>query len=317
MSTSTFEQEKVRVLSLLKEKQYVDALQILEQVPLAEPAHQQELLELQALAYFKTKQYEQAAACYQRLVELDPRSPKPLVNLGAVYNRMQKYAEAIDALRRAIQRDRNSVDAYYNLGTAQKNSGHRDLAVSAYKEALRINPQLDLAHLNLANVYLDMSNLSMATNHFRTALEISPQLEAAREGMQKAQELEQQRAELNNPFGRLVDAASVGQNASPTIRKLTEGERHNDREELLKLVKGARNAARHVSEELREKMHPALLALTRALIDGENRPDLVEEAYRRFHEELNRFHEGHRYLKRSVLELRGHEEFMNTPDLES
>jgi tetratricopeptide (TPR) repeat protein len=192
------------------------------------------------------------------------------------------------------------------------------LAIPAYKEAIRLNPKLEQGHLNLANAYLDINNAIMATNYYRSALLINPELEAAKRGLQRAQELNVKNQEQqNNPFGRLVNVDQLAhQKSASAIRNLSEGERQKDREEVLKLVKGLRNAARHASEELREKMQPALLNLARALIDGENRPDLISEAHDRFKQELPRFQEGMRYLKRSTLELRGHEELMNTPDLD-
>ncbi|MCA8983185.1 MAG: tetratricopeptide repeat protein [Planctomycetaceae bacterium] len=316
MTAESFEQEKSRVLPLLKQQQYAAALEILEQMQCDAPGQRLELLEMQAMCYFRMKRYEQAAACYQQLAEADPRSAKPLVNLGAVYNRLHRYNQAIDSLRRAIQRDRANVDAYYNLGYAQRHNGHPDLAISAYKEAIRLDPKLDLAHIQLANLYLDLKNLVMATTHYRAALLITPEMEVALQGLQRVRELELQLEQHKNPFGRLVDANRLHQNTGQEVKRLSEGERHKDREELVRLVKGVRNASRHVSEEIREKMYPALQSLTRALIDGEHRPDLVSESHNRFHEERNRFQEGLRYLKRSVLELRGHEEFMNTPDLD-
>ena len=318
MSISAFEVEKGQVVPLIKQRQYLQALELIEQMHVSDQAHRVELLDMQAVCYFRTDQYDLAVACYQQLAEDQPQLAKPWVNLGAVYNRLKRYEEAIVVLRKAIQRDKQSVDAYYNLGFAQRHAGHPDLAIPAYKEALRLNPKLEQGHLNLANAYLDINNTVMATNYYRSALVLNPELEAAKRGLQRAQKLQEQNQESqNNPFGRLVNVEQLAhQKSASAMRNLSAEERHQDREEMLKLVKGLRNAARHASEELREKMQPALLTLGRSLVDGENRPDLLAGAHERFQQELPRYQEAIRYLKRSVLELRGHEEWMNTPEME-
>jgi len=314
---SSYEKQKQEAMQLIKQGQFEEAMNVLEAV-ISEQGTQIDLLDLQGMCSFRLGHYEQAAACYAQSAELDPKNATPLTNLGAVYNRMKRPAEALGVLRKAIHRDKKKVDAYYNMGIAHRQAGDSALAISAYKEAIKINPQLEQAHLNIANVYLDQKNTVMATTHYQTALTINPGLDSAKRGLKKTKELELEKRQQNNPFGRLVDPSQLAhKKTASAIKSMTEAERNKDRQEVIRLVKGIRNAARHVSEEVREKMEPALLALTRAVIDGEQHPELISETHDAFQAELPRFEEGHRYLKRSVLELRGHEEVMNTPEIDS
>ncbi len=316
MAPGMLEQTKTEALTLIRQRQYAEALEVLEAVS-GLPAHEMlDVLEMRAMCYFRTKDFAQACACYQQISDENPTSSKPLTNLGAVYNRLKQYPQAVSVLRKAIQRDKQNFDAYYNLGFAHRHAGHPELAVPAYKEAIKLNPQFDQAHLNLANAYLDLNNNRLAIAHYQAALAINPELEAATRGLKKAQEREISSTSTHSPFGRLVDVTQLAhKKCSTAMRQLSEADRKADREDVQKLTKACRNAARHVSEEIREKMEPALLALTRSLIDGENRPDLIAQNYEQFRAQIPRFDEGRRYLKRSVLELRGHEEMMNTPDL--
>ncbi|TWT62591.1 tetratricopeptide repeat protein [Rubinisphaera italica] len=317
MAPGTMEETKSAALNLIRQRQFEEALVLLESIGDGDPSELLDVYEMQAMCYFRTKQYEQACTCYQQLAEEHPQSATPLTNLGAVYNRMKKFPEAVSSLRNAIQRDKHNFDAYYNLGFAHRNSGHPELAIPAYKEAIKLNPQFDQAHLNLANAYLDVNNNRQAVIHYQTALNINPDLEAATRGLKKAQDREIQSAKNTNPFGRLVDVTQLSHRKSASaIKTLNIVEREKDRQEVQRIAKAIRNAARHVSEEVREKMEPALLALTRALIDGENHPEMITQYYNQFHAAIPKFEEGRRYLKRSVLELRGHEEPMNTPDLD-
>ncbi|MBR9803809.1 tetratricopeptide repeat protein [bacterium] len=317
MTVSSFEVEKSHIVPRLKKRQYAEALRMLEEAHPRDRAQRLEQLEMQAMCYFRTAQFEQAAECYRQLAEEDPESARPLINLGAVYNRLHRYSEAIESLRKAIQRDRCNVDAYYNLGFAQRHSGHPDLAISAYKEALRLRPNMEQGHLNLGNAYLEVKNTVMATNHYKAALEIDPELEPAKRGLVRAAEQELKNRESKNPFGRLVDPAQLTRQRSDSAAKnLSEAEREKDRQEVQQLAKSVRNAARQASEELRDKMQPALMAMTRALVQGEHRPDHIEATHDKFHTELPRFKEAMRALRYAMLELRGHEEIMNTPDID-
>jgi len=313
---SPYEDQKQQALQLIKQGQFEEAANVLETI-ISDAGVHADLLDMQGMCYFRLNHLEQASVCYSQLADLDLKNPNPLTNLGAVYNRMKRYDQAVQALRKAIQRDNRKIDAYYNLGIAHRKAGQPDLAISAYKEAIKLNPQFEQAHLNLANVYLELNNFAMATTHYHTALAINPELESAQRGLKKTGEQELQKNQSKNPFGRLVDPSQLAHKKSASaIKSLTDSERAKDREEVIRLAKGIRNAARHVSEELREKMEPTLLALTRAVIDGEQHPELISETHDAFREEFPRFEEGHRYLKRSVLELRGHEEVMNTPEIE-
>ncbi len=313
---SSYEEQKQQALQLIKQGQFEEAMNVIEAI-ISENGTQIDLLDMQGMCSFRLGHYEQAAACYAQSAELDPQNATPLTNLGAVYNRMKRSDLALEALRKAIHRDKKKVDAYYNMGIAHRHAGDSALAISAYKEAIKLNPQFEQAHLNIANVYLDQKNTAMATTHYQTALTINPELESAKRGLKKTQEMEYRKKQQNSPFGRLVDPSQLAhKKTASAIKPLTESERDKDRKNVIRLTKGIRNAARHVSEELREKMEPALLALTRAVIDGEQHPELILETHEAFRAELPRFEEGHRYLKRSVLELRGHEEVMNTPDID-
>ena len=316
MVASPYEEPKQQALQLIKQGQFQKSADILESI-LSDHGSQSDILDMLGMCNFRMKHFEQAAAYYTQLSELDPSNANPLTNLGAVYNRMKRYDLAVAALQKAIQRDFKKIDAYYNLGIAHRKSGHSSLAISAYKEAIKLNPQFEQAHLNLGNAYLDVKNFAMATTHYRTALTINPDLESAQRGLNNTKEQENKKKQQNSPFGRLVDTSKfTSKKTKLGLRQLSEKERVKDREEVIRLSKGIRNAARHVSEEIREKMEPVLLALTRAVIDGEQHPEIIEETHIAFQKEILSFEEGHRYIKRSVLELRAHEEVMNTPEIE-
>jgi tetratricopeptide (TPR) repeat protein len=271
-----------------------------------------------AAAYFLKKDYEKAAEHFKRVSLLDPRQAKALVNLGAVYNRMKDYNRAVTILRKAIQKDKASADAHYNIGLAYRGLNQLSMAVSAYKEAVRVAPQMASAHQNLANVYVDMGNFQHAIIHYKKALEIDPSFERAQRGLESAQTMSVDAKKSVSPFGRLVNAASVGAKTAPRVeRHISDVERAQDRVTVFNVLNDVGESANVLLKAVREQFEPALLELTRTLSHSRDGISGLPRDYRQFVSAFKEAHESRRALKRCMLELRAHEEMMNTPDLPS
>jgi tetratricopeptide (TPR) repeat protein len=269
-----------------------------------------------AAAYFQKKDYEKAAEHFKKVTLLDPRQAKALINLGAVYNRMKDYNKAVTILRKALQKDKSSGEGHYNLGLAYRGLNQLSMAVSAYKEAVRVAPQMASAHQNLANVYVDMGNFQQAIMHYKKALDIDPGFERAQRGLEQAQTLSVDAKKSISPFGRLVDAAAVGPKTAPKVeRQITDLERAQDRMTVFHLLTDVGESANLFLKNVREEFEPALVALTRSLSQSVEGLSGLPRDYRQFLSTFKEAHESQRALKRLVLELRAHEEMMNTPEL--
>lgn len=269
-----------------------------------------------AAAYFLKQEYEKAADHFKKVTLLDPRQAKAVVNLGAVYNRMKDYNKAVTILRKAIQKDKSSGEAHYNLGLAYRGLNQLSMAVSAYKEAVRVAPQMASAHQNLANVFVDMGNFQQAILHYKKALEIDPNFERAQRGLEHAQTLKTDANKAVSPFGRLVDASAVGPKAAPKVeRKISDLERAQDRMTIFNLLNDVGDSANILLKNLREEFEPALTTLSRSLSQSREGISGLPRDYRQFLTTFKEAHEARRTLKRFALELRAHEEMMNTPDM--
>lgn len=233
-----------------------------------------------ATAAFLVADYDRAEKHFKRLSQLDPRRADPLVNLGAVYNRRSSYVEAVRVLRQALSKNRKCAEAYYNLGIAYKGQNQLSMAISAYKEAIRLAPDMPEAYQNLANTYVDMGNLQQAILNFHRALQINPAFEKARRGLEHAQQLVEAQAQSASPFGRLVDAAHLSQRSthaspSPPLRALTEVERLEDRQAVQRLAGAFETAAQEVLRRLKEDLTPALLGVSHAFAQSDDRRRLL------------------------------------------
>jgi tetratricopeptide (TPR) repeat protein len=69
---------------------------------------------------------EEAAAFFQRVLQLDPADVGANVNLGQLYAQQRKYPEAIAAFRMALAAEPYNGTALYNLGTALLRAGQRE-----------------------------------------------------------------------------------------------------------------------------------------------------------------------------------------------
>jgi tetratricopeptide (TPR) repeat protein len=270
--------------SLLRDRKYDEARKLYEQALIKDsrniPAH-----EGLAAAAFVLKDFETAAAHFKKLSMLDVRRAEPLINLGAVYNRMGDFSSAARTLRQAISKDRKSAAAYYNLGIAYKGQNQQSQAISAYKEAIRLDPTMAESHQNLGNLYFDMGNFQSAIMHFEKALALNSKFEKARKGLERARNAQEEAKRTQNPFGRLVDESDVSRRQQTTsYRDLSAQERFEDRQTLHLMAKEAEQLAVAVKTQIREELAPALLRLQQTSAQ----PDDVRALYREA-EQMTRF----------------------------
>lgn len=261
--------------------------------------------------------FPEAIKHYIKLTMLKPMEGRFHTNIGAIYNRLGDHQKACEALRKAIQRDKKCAESYYNLGIAQRKLKQNAMAVSAYKEAIRLNPSLAEAYQNLGNTYIDMGNVQMAVANFKKALEIRPNFEKARVGLENAvAKLAQSKAGAN-PFGRLVDVntKSAASNVpSSGGRKLSDEERAEERTRVRSLAEEIERLAKACQEYLKQKMEPAVMEVERATAQGADAVYALPVAAENFRTSMYQWSALRKSLKRKVLELKAHEDFMNAPD---
>ena len=83
--------------------------------------------------------------------------------------------EARACYQRAIQVDPRSANAHFNLGSLLQAAGHADEAAAAYRQAVAINPRMAPAWSNLALVAQAQGRLHEAREHLDRALALAPQ----------------------------------------------------------------------------------------------------------------------------------------------
>lgn len=266
---------------------------------------------------FAEGDYDSAITNYSRLILLRPTETRFLTNLGAVYNRAGEHQKACDILRKAIQRDKRSAEAYYNLGIAERKLKRYQMSISAYREAARLNPKMAEAFQNLGNVYVETANLPMAIINFKKAIEIKPDFTKARVALEKAEAASMSAKEAVNPFGRLVASHSTQGNAEAgMVRELTDAERYEDRVKVKQISDEIERLSKGCLEFLKVKLEPAILELQRTMAQGASGQMDLADVAEEFHAAANQWSDLRRSVKRKVLELRAHEEMINSPEVQ-
>lgn len=315
MPSATHDPLLQRARALTRERNYPAAVQAFEELLQADP-DSVEGREGLAMACFVAGSLDLALENFERLTLLQPMEARHYVNWGAVLNRMGKHREAADILRKAIQRNRKSADAYYNLGIAQRHLKQPSMAVSAYKEAIRIDPEMAEAYQNLGNVYLEIGSHQLAVSSFQKALEVRPDFEKARMGLNRAEDAIEKARAARNPFGRMMESAAQKAAVQVTFeRQLSDEERHEDRHQVWTLAQEIKTLSETCATQLHEQVERRLHAMTRVAAESSESPTALVHAAEEFRDALQQWTAYRQQLRRLMLQLRGHEELMNTPDL--
>jgi len=88
--------------------------------------------------------YQIAVAAYERALELQPKDPKLLTDLGIAYRGLGSPQAAIARFREAAAADPKHLESRYNLGVVLLNDLHQPVeAKKAWEEYLRVAPKDD------------------------------------------------------------------------------------------------------------------------------------------------------------------------------
>jgi tetratricopeptide (TPR) repeat protein len=149
--------------------------------------HYQELLELQprnpealcnlGVALFSLGHYEEAERCYRQSLEINPLSAETLCNLAGLLQR--NPAEAEKYLRRALKINPKYADARSKLGLVLTVAGRLREAEAACKKALKVDPRQAEALLGLGQIALTEGRFEAAETFIKRALKAAPKLPGA------------------------------------------------------------------------------------------------------------------------------------------
>jgi len=112
----------------------------------------------------------EARAVLERALELDPKSPTGLRQLGELEFQAGEYAKAADHLKRAREVRPDDSTVALILGEALEKTGDLTGARDALEESLKLVPGQFDARLLLGQIYLRLNDAKAAEDEFQAAL---------------------------------------------------------------------------------------------------------------------------------------------------
>jgi tetratricopeptide (TPR) repeat protein len=110
----------------------------------------------------------------RKALELNPKSPDGLCNLGIVLWARGKAAEAQRCFTEAIRIDPKQYNTHVNLGGLLVEEKKVEEGLEHYREALRLNPDAFEAHLPLGIELAKMGQFGEAAEHLADAVRLRP-----------------------------------------------------------------------------------------------------------------------------------------------
>jgi choline-sulfatase len=129
----------------------------------------------------------EARSALEKVLQLDPKSPTALLQLGELELQAENYAKAGDYLGRARAVRPDDATAAYYQGQALEKSDDLTGARDALEASLKLTPSQFPARLLLGEVYLSLKNPQAAEDQFEAALLVQPKNVQANLDLAKAQ----------------------------------------------------------------------------------------------------------------------------------
>ena len=133
---------------------------------------------------------DQARQALERVLQLDPRSPTGLRQLGELEFRAEDYVRAAEHLKLAREVRKEDATAAFYEGQAREKIGDFAGARDALEASLKLTPEQFPARLLLGQVYLGLKDAKNAEDQFEAALLLQPQNAEAQLGVTHAQRLQ-------------------------------------------------------------------------------------------------------------------------------
>jgi tetratricopeptide (TPR) repeat protein len=130
-------------------------------------------------ALLNRQQFFEAAACYQRAIDLRPDLSDLHSNLGYALSKLGRLDEAATSLGMAVQLNPNNPKAHYNLGEAFAQQGRLDEAATCYRAVITLQPDIAEAHNNLGFILGEQGRLEEAIDCLHKAIAIRPDFSQA------------------------------------------------------------------------------------------------------------------------------------------
>ncbi|MGL6137505.1 MAG: tetratricopeptide repeat protein, partial [Planktothrix sp.] len=128
----------------------------------------------QAIQYQETENFNEAIACYQKIINLEPKFLLGHQKIGNFSLKIQEFEQAITAYQNVIELSPNDFWAYNNLGEALIKLQRWEEAIPIYEKAIQIDPNCFWAYNGLGECLTQTHQLEKAVPIYQKAIELDP-----------------------------------------------------------------------------------------------------------------------------------------------
>jgi tetratricopeptide (TPR) repeat protein len=129
-----------------------------------------EVLNLLCQIYNTTENYEHSAACFRRVYQQAPATPRAHYQAAVALIRLDRPTEAIPELRLELQLTPDDPDVEYQLAYALLETSQKDEAVALLRKVVAARPDHAQAQYELGKVFLEQGDIAEAVTHLELAV---------------------------------------------------------------------------------------------------------------------------------------------------
>jgi superkiller protein 3 len=126
------------------------------------------------VAYLQYEYLDQALACFERAVAINPSQAGAYYNIGLIYLNKNVLAKAQSNLEKAVELDPSDANAWNNLGVVSGENEDYDSAQRYFEKTLSLRPSHLLAVQNLVKLYDYKDRPDDAQRILKTAVAAEP-----------------------------------------------------------------------------------------------------------------------------------------------
>jgi tetratricopeptide (TPR) repeat protein len=122
---------------------------------------------------------DEAMAEYQMVLEEDPSDGQALASVGDVLIKQGKLDEAVEYFEKAVELNTDDETLPYNVAELYFNTGNVEKAIGFYQKAVEIKPDWLGPYLKIGYAYLNLGKIDEAAEQFHKIVEVAPDSQEA------------------------------------------------------------------------------------------------------------------------------------------
>ena len=152
MDRVSLEKEVTKIIELIKNKSYKEALEYLNNILLEKNIKNPKILNLYGIVQLHLNQLNEAANSFENAIKLDPNFIQAYNNLGNLYVKSGEFLKAIEMYNKVLVLKPDYPEGYNNLASAQNDLGRLEDSIKNYVNALNFDPNFISAKNNIIQV---------------------------------------------------------------------------------------------------------------------------------------------------------------------